>query len=76
MGIFEEVRNLNKPIQDPQINNLTQNDKFNTFTKVFELWRTKQSNVFDMFYTSERCRPSKEREANKKLFINHLDAFH
>jgi hypothetical protein len=66
------VSSVHKSVLGPQINNLTQN--YRKFMEKSELWiRNTERHIFYMFLTFERC-PSNEIEANKKIFINHLDA--
>jgi hypothetical protein len=58
---------LNKLIEGPHVNTLTQNGGFNAFMKKLELWKTDiEPNILYIFRTFERFNPSNEREANNK----------
>jgi len=73
VDIFEKLSNLDKSMQSPEINTLTQDDKVNEIMKKLESWkRNTECNIFDILPTFESSRLSTDTETNEKLSISHL----
>jgi hypothetical protein len=71
VDILKKLSNMNKPMQDRQINISTENDKVNSFMKNIEFWKgVIEYNISNMFSIFGKC-PISEKEINRKLFVNH-----
>lgn len=72
--IFTKLSVLNKSMQGGQTHVLVQQNKINAFMKKIELWKSNlEKNKFDMFPTLNQNCSLINIEANKKLFLEHLN---